>query len=267
MTDWNAIIAEALNELHADDVLTRGAILHNKVRQIASRSDLDFDSYLKDTNQKFSSVVQKVENITIHKRPNTDMFVGLAGAKWPEPTATWTPSNQHRFRPDVYDAFTRISDNHYWYLPDTDEFSKDITEDNTCVKIPVPPVTLNSLLDQRLKFAQESEAPEELKKAIERSPNPLAAFQAAISELRLGQQWHRYRFDTLRNIIQDWAKQNEIEFSAQWMVLSGSERNPRSPQQLLANFAAYMTDEEIRSISVPFRAVEAMYRQIGGPDR
>ena len=267
MTDWNDIITEALKELQADAIFTRGAILHSKVNQIARRSDLDFDRHLKETNQKFSSAVQNVENIELHKRPNTDMYVGLVGAKWPESTAEWTPRNQHRFRADVYEAFTRISDSDYWYLPDTDEFSKETAQDDTRRKIGVPSATLESLLSQRRSFAEESEAHEELKKAIERSPNPLAAFQAEVAQLRLGQEWHIYKSKILRKSIEEWAEQNEIEFRPQWMESQDVGHNPQSPQQLMATFAAYMTDEEVRSISVPFRAVEAMYRSIGESKR
>lgn len=264
MTDWSDIITEALRELRADAVFTRGAILHSKVREIARRSDLDFDSYLKETNQKFSYVVQKVENIELHRRPNTDMYVGLAGAKWPESTAAWMPRHQQRFRADIYEAFTRISDSDYWYLLDADEFSNDIAQDDARRKIRVPSVTLESLLVQRRGFAEESAAHEELKRAIDRSPNPLAAFQAEINQLRLGQEWHIYKSTTLRKSIEEWAEQNKIEFSSRWIESQDTEHKPHSPQQLMATFAAYMTDEEVRSISVPFRAVEAMYRSIGG---
>ena len=264
MTDWNDIIAEALKELQADSVFTRGAILHGKVREIGRRSDLDFDNYLKETKQKFLNAVQKVENIEVHKRPHTDMYVGLVGAKWPETAADWMPKNQHRFRADVYEAFTRISDSDYWYLPGTDEFRNDVSENEPRKKIRVQSVTLESLLGQRRSFAEEIEAPEELKRAIERSPNPLAAFQAVVNQLRLGQQWHIYKSKTLRKSIDEWSERNEIEFSPGWIESEGVEHKPHSPQQLMATFAAYMTDEEVRSISVPFRAVEAMYRHMGG---
>lgn len=267
MPDWKDIIDEALKELHADSVFTRGAILHGKVREIARRYDLDFDQYLKESNQKFASAVQIVENIVLHKRPNTDMFVGFEGAEWPEITAEWTPRNQDRFRADVYEAFTRISDHDYWYLLDIDEFRNDVSPDDNRRKVRVPSVSLDSLLDQRRKFAEESEAPEELKKAIERSPNPLAAFQSEINQQRLGRKWHIYKSKTLRESIEQWAEQNEIAFSSRWTESESMEENPQSPQQLMATFAAYMTDEEIRSISVPFRAVEAMYRHIGGAGR
>lgn len=264
MTDWSDIITEALKELQADSVFTRGAILHSKIREIARRHDADFDQHLKETNQRFSSAVQQVEDIELHKRPHTDMYVGLKGAKWPEIKAEWTPRNQLRFRADVYEAFTRISDNDYWYLPDTDEFRNDVSQDETLEKIRVPSVTLESLLEQRRRFADESEAPEELRKAIERSPNPLAAFQSEVNQQRLGQRWHIYKSKALMESIEQWAEQHDIAFSLRWTESESMDDRPQSPQQLMATFAAYMTDEEVRSISVPFRAVEAMYRHIGG---
>ena len=267
MTDWNGIVTQALKELQADSVFTRGAILHGKVREIARRSDLDFDGYLKETNQKFSIAVQKVENIELHRRPNTDMYVGLVGAEWPDTTAQWTPRNQHRFRADVYAAFTRINDNDYWYIPDTDEFRNDVSQDDPRRVIRVQSVTLESLLGQRRSFAEESEAPEELRRAIERSANPLATFQAVVNQLRLGREWHIYRSKTLRKSIDEWAAESGIDFNPRWMESEDMEPRPQSPQQVMAMFAAYMTDEEVRSISVPFRAVEAMYRRIGGSDR
>ena len=55
MTDWNDIITEALKELRADAIFTRGAILHSKVSQIARKAGLDLDLYLQETKQRFSS--------------------------------------------------------------------------------------------------------------------------------------------------------------------------------------------------------------------
>ena len=172
--------------------------------------------------------------------------------------------NRNRIRADVYEAFTRISDNDYWYLLDTDEFSKDVFHDYLGKRIPVPSATLENLLKQRRSFAEESEASEELIKAIDRSANPLAAFQAEVHRLRLGLTWHNFKTKLLKESIQEWAEQNNIEFNPQWIEPHSVEQHPQTPQQLMATFATFMTDDEVRSISVPFRAVEAMYRSIGG---
>ena len=167
MANWNSVITEALNELQADTTFTRGAILRDKVNQISRRDGLDFDNFLKETNQKFSSVVEHVEDIEIHKRPDTDMYVGLKGAKWPEPTEERSRWNLSRFREDVYEAFTRIGESDYWYLPDTDEFRQDVAKDDSRRKIAIPPVTLEGLLNRR-RFAEKVDA--HATRAIERSP-------------------------------------------------------------------------------------------------
>lgn len=264
MKEWNGIINEALLELKADEIYTRGAILHNKVSQIAKSCGLDLDQYLKETKQKFSSAIQNLENnVEIHKRPNTDMYVGLPGATWPSSAVERERMSRNRIRADVYEAFTRISDSDYWYLLDTDEFRKDVSHDYPGKKIAVPSATLESLLKQRRSFAEESEAPEELIKAIERSANPLAAFQTEIYRLRLGLAWHNFKTSVLKESIQEWADQNSIAFNPQWVEPHNVEQHPQTPQQLMATFATFMTDDEVRSISVPFRAVEAMYRSIG----
>ncbi len=267
MPNWNEIITKALRELEADTTLTRGAILRSKVNQIASDSEFDFDAYLKDSAQKFSSVVERIDNVVIYKRPNTDMFVGFKGAEWPDSVNGEIREYRKRFRADVYEAFTRISDSAYWYFPDTDQFTQNISGNASRMKIPLPSVTLGDLLNQRREFAEQSETKDELLKALMHSPNPLAAFQSAISRQRLGRAWHNYKSERLEEQIQAWAKENDIQFRPHWIDSSESQENSLSPQQLMAHFATFMTDDEIRAVPVPFRAVEAMYRNISGSNR
>ena len=262
MTDWSSIITRALKELNADTTLTRGAILRNKVVQISDDEGVDFVAYLEGSNQRFVSVVEKVDNVVIRRRPHTDMFVGLEGADWPDSAGQEIEGSGKRFRADVYEAFTRINDRTYWYFPDTDEFTKNVFENDLRVKVGIPPVTLEDLLSQRRAFAEQSEATDELLKAIERSPNPLAAFHAAIGRQRLVSSWNKYNSERLADKIESWANSNGIDFRAQWIDSSRAHENPQSPQEILAHFSSFMTDDEIRAVSVPFRAVEAMYRKI-----
>lgn len=266
MPDWDGTITRALKELHADSTLTRGAILKSKVNEIAKGSGLDFDTYLNETGQKFSSVVEQVNGVVIHRRPNTDMFVGLGDATWPDSTSSASRAYDKRFRADIYEAFTRISERDYWYLSETDEFTNEVLTNAPHRRIPVPSVTLDHLLSQRRIFAEEhvtASAKDELIRAIDRSPNPLAAFQAEVSRQRLGQAWHSYKSKLLTEQIEEWADDNEVHFLPNWVESGESQQSQESPQQLMARFATFMTDEEVRSIAVPFRAVEAMLKGIG----
>ena len=273
MPNWDEIVIQALRELKADSTLTRGAILRNKIEEISKISGDDFSAYLKESDQRFLQVLQKIEDVVIHRRPNTDMFVGIEGAEWP--TLGGGGSDQYhqskfpRLRSDLYDALTKISDRTYWYLPDSDEFTQEVPENESRRKIALPTVTLDQLREQRRGFAeQQSQEPkEELKRATDHSANPLADFQSVINRQRLGQSWHRYKSERLMEQIQIWAKQNTIEVSSSWLESDQSQENRQSPQQIMAHFAAFMTDDEIRSISVPFRAVEAMYRNINAAPR
>ena len=269
MSIWNNVIIQSLKELKADATFTRGAILRSKVSQVAESQGYDFDKYLKDSNQKFAAVVEQIPDVVIHRRPNTDMFVGLKGAEWPNsiPPEMREQGKGHReeesrswFRADIYTAFTRISDNTYWYYPDTDEFTQQASDDQR-EKFAVPSVTLDGLLSQRRSFAEQQDN-EELRQSIDYSPNPLAAFQTAIHRLRLNRQWHNYKTERLIEQITSWAKANDIENLSEWMESNRVQEDIQSPQQLMAHFASFMTDDEIRSISVPFRAVEEMYRSV-----
>ena len=271
MPNWNNIITKSLRELKADVTFTRGAILRNKVTQVAEDQGYDFDKYLRDSKQKFSAVVEQTENIVVHKRFSTDMFVGLRGAKWPDsvPPEIREPGNRFRgqeyrnwFRDDIYEAFTRISGSTYWYFPDTDEFAQRASDDDERAKIAIPQVTLDSLLAQRRDFAEQQESKEKLIEAIAYSPNPLAEFQNAIHEHQLNRLWHNYKTEKLVEQITDWAKSSSIDNRPEWMDSNRSQEDLQSPQQLMGHFASFMTDDEIRSISVPFRAVEEMYRSI-----
>lgn len=267
MPDWNAIINQALRELKADVTFTRGAVLRNKIEEICKESEDDFDAYLKGSNQRFVQVIQQVSGVAIRRLPDTDMFVGLEGADWPEfrvgeSEGSGQPKSR-RFRSDVYDAFTKISDRGFWYFSDFDEFTQEIPASDSRIKISLPAVTLDQLREQRRSFAalQSDDLNEELIRATDRSANPLAQFQAMISRHKLGQKWHKFKADTLMEQIQNWAKENSIEFRPSWVESDQAQESRKSPQRLMADFAFLMTDDEIRSISVPFRAVEALYRK------
>lgn len=268
MPNWNEIIIQALGDVKAEVTFTRGAILRNRIDEICAESNDDFGAYLKDSGQRFVEAVRQVPNVVIHRRPNTDMFIGFEGSEWPESisgeTRGWQPSNVSRFRPDIYAAFTQVSDRRFWYFPDTDVFTQEIEVNNSRKKFELPELTLKDLTDQRRNFAfeQEKGPQDELLITIDRSSNPLARFQSAIKSNRLGESWHKFKSESLMKQIDDWAAEKGIDFRQSWLETEQRLENRQSLQQLMADFSSLMTDDEIRSISVPFRAVEALYRKI-----
>ena len=268
MTDWNQVILQALEELDSRNILTRGAKLRDKVAEIVSEQGTDLQAYLSSTDQRFVNLLDGIPEVVVHKRPGTDMYVGFQGAAWPAITGGESRKYHQgtvKLRQDLYDALTRISERIYYYVPSQDVFTQDPAEGESTERIALPPVTLDDLLTQRREFATQQttdDSTTNLLNAIDHSPNPLAEFQISLSRLRLGRAWHLFKANSLKNTVDKWAQENEIPVSPSWVGEEWRESVEETPQRLMARFAGFMTEEEIRATLVPFRAVEAMIREL-----
>ena len=187
------------------------------------------------------------------------MLVGLRGAALPEygerkPLPT--------IRKDVYEAFTRVTPGHFWYLPQEDAFR--YSADQIDGSIPVPRVSLEQLIERRKTYYEQVEdtaARESLRAALEYSAHPLADFYRTVAEHRLLASWHGFNYQTLRDQITKWASENDIHPVEHWFI-QWPTKTPElvdTPQTILAEVARHMQDEEIRALPIPFRAVEQMY--------
>ena len=268
MPDWNQIILQALEELDSRKILTRGAKLRDKVAEIVSEQGADLQAYLGSTDQKFVDLLDGMPEVVVHRRPGTDMYVGLQGAAWPAITGRESKKYHQgivKLRQDLYDALTRISERSYYYVPSRDVFTQNPTEEESTEQIALPPVTLDDLLIQRREFARQQtteDSTTNLLNAIDHSANPLADFQASLTRLRLGRDWHLYKANSLKNIVEKWAQENAMPVSPSWIGEEWRESVEETPQRLMARFARFMTEEEIRATLVPMRAVEAMFREL-----
>lgn len=268
MTDWKQVILQALEELDSRNILTRGAKLRDKVAEIVSEQGTDLQAYLSSTDQKFVDLLDGISEVVVHRRPGTDMYVGFHEAAWPAVTGGES-RRYHRgtvkLRQDLYDALTKISERIYYYVPSRDVFTQDSIEEESTERIALPPVTLDDLLTQRREFAKEQttdDAITNLLNAIDHSAKPLADFQASLSRFRLSSAWHLFKADDLKNAVEKWALENRLPVSPSWIGEEWRESVEETPQRLMARFAGFMTEEEIRAILVPFRAVEAMIREL-----
>ncbi len=262
MTDWNSLVREALKRLRADETFVRGAKLRGHVAALGLERGEDLDGFLQETKQKFGKLVEEDPDVVVHRPVGTDMLVGFRSAPWPSPVAGEMTERRHgiRFRQDVYAALTLITDRPFYYVQSRDEFTQDPQEGDH--RIDLPSVALEILLEQRRQFAEgqaSDDVKKELQRAIDRSPNPLVDFQRAIGFQSLGREWHDFKATVLMERLEEWAQHNGIEVSPSWLAEQRPMDTRLSPQDLLARFAQYMTDEEVRSMQVPFRALEEMY--------
>ena len=266
--DWAAMMHRALEALGADKVLVPGAKLRQQLEVLAAEEGADLGAYLYDNRIKFAELVERDSKIVVYRRPGTDMSVGFQGAAWPSTRSGAAKARQTsgvRLRRDAYAAFTRISDQPYYYIPNDDRFTIDAAEATQAIE--VPRVTLEGLVSIRRAFAEQLAEPDsrdELLRALDYSPNPLSDFQRTVLALHLGRLWHQFNVQTLKSQLTQWAEENRISLSQTWFE-DDAESSSRtvSPQELLAQLARHLTDDEVRQLRLPFAAFEAMYSELG----
>lgn len=260
MADWGSLVEQALQNLGADKICVPGAKLHAEVRRLGVPDD--FVAYLGARGLSFRQFLEDLKTekaLDIHLRGPADMLVGFRGAALPElgerkPLPT--------IREDVYEAFTRATPGHFWYLPAEDAFRYNA--DELDASTPVPPISLDQLIERRRRYSNQVEhaaARDSLLAALEYSANPLTGFYRAVASHRLVVSWHGFNYQTIRDEITKWASENNIDPVEHWFIQRPA-KTPElvdTPQTILGELARYMEDEEIRALPIPFRAVEQMY--------
>jgi hypothetical protein len=261
MTVWVELVEEVLTDLGGRTTCVPGAKLHTEVSKIGFRKSEDFGEYLRAQAVTFSQFLERNPKLTVHRRPGADVLVGFDGAILP--VRTRGARDYTVLREDVYSAFTRISPNPYVYVPTTDLFTTQPGE--AIDPVDVPAITLDDLLVQRKEFAkslESEEARDGLTRSIERSPTPLISFQRTVNALGISRQWHDFKYRDVKASIEKWATEKGVAVSQGWFSQQSDIPPIESPQTILSELARHMTDEEIRSIAIPFRAVEELYRAL-----
>ena len=265
MIEWARLIEDTLGELDGRSVCVPGAKLHTEVSKAALRKTEDFSQYLRDEGKSFADFLAGIPGISLHKRRGTDMLVGFDGAALPAPEREGRarPREYLHLRQDVYAAFTRISSEPYLYIRNSDEFTTEEAEAADSVQ--VPSVTLDDLLEHRRSFAnsvEDEDKRDHLLKAVGFSSNPRANFHRTLIELGLLRHWYEFNYKLIRQKVTEWAGANNIEIPQEWFAPREGVQPVDSPQQTLSELARYLSDDEIRGLSIPFRAVEEMYRAL-----
>ena len=265
MPDWVSLVEEALNDLGGRNVCVPGAQLHSEVSKRVSKEGTDFGADLRGQGITFRQYLERFESLTVHVRPGADMLVGFHGASLPtQPERpAGGPREFLRIRDDVYSAFTRISPTPFVYVHNVDRFTTEPGDEADTVQ--VPPVTLEGLVGHRRAFVtsvEDDQASDELKRSIERSANPLADFQRTVIALRLSRRWHDFSYRAVRSEIEAWAKESGLEVPEAWFSPLAQAQPPGTPLDVLVVLGRHMTEEEIRGLAVPFRAVEELYRAL-----
>lgn len=255
MADWDEIVRAALQKLGADSVMVTGAKLRHEIDIVSADTDFHLQDHLRMSPLTFSQLVEAAEGVTVVRRPGTDMLVGFDGAKMPLATG---PKNSRRLlgtglRKDVYGAFTRVTIVPFAYEPATDQFKPmDEAEGRT---VQVPQRTFDDLVEDRRRFAGtlSTEVRERIEQGLAHTTQPLGEFQTLVGKLRIARDWHAFHMERLRELIGTWATDNNLVIRDSWFERSSSSR--RTAQAVLARLARHMTEDEIRGLRIPFRAI------------
>ena len=264
MADWNELVVTALNNLGADEKATRGAILRDEVESLAIQEGNNLQEYLNASSIKFGQLVTSTPGVSVRKLPGTDMFVGLSSIviSDEELRKTNIRHEQHRIRPDLFEAFTR-ADSHFYYEPNLDRF---VDSPVSFSVIETPMITFKTLLDRRRRYAKQVGGVVGIR--LENSftaasdPEALTNFTAAVRDSDLAGDWHEFNVKLIREEVVEWASNNSLSVSPNWFQSRAVRSRTQSPQQTLRLVSRFMTDDEVREISLPFRAVEEMLDEL-----
>ncbi len=252
--DWPGLVTKAIRELHGDSVQVKGAKLHAKVAELAAEQGESLAEYLKSSGVKFNVLVQSVPDVVVLISAGTDMSVGLQGARPP------IRLGKRRIRPDVFQAFTRVDERPFFYDSALDRFTQDPVSSSA---VELPRVTWENLREDRIAFAKS--LPDEAVTEELMHPASLASlkgFHSMVMERGLRSSWVDFNVNSVASRIQAWAETEGISIRPEWITEVISRHAGSSPQEVLVALARYLTDEEIRDLAIPFRAVEQMFREL-----
>ena len=258
MPDWNSLTLEALRTLGADSVMVPGAKLHQEMVKIGSRSSFDVFAHVASSGQPFSVLTGQVAGVVVHKRPGSDMLVGLEGATPPPFDKPFENSagSAGTLRRDVYEAFTKLSPVPCVYLPGSDRFVPANRAEGPSIR--VPEVTLEGLIREREEFVNSlhPDVQPPLLDALKHSANPLADFHHELRNSGFIGEWVSACTNLLRSRVIEWARENDVEPRDSWFSRNPS-RMATTTHQAMERLIPHLTVDEIRDLKIPFRAGEA----------
>jgi hypothetical protein len=261
--DWAAWIHEILQqEINRTGRPVPGA----KLRSLAaSRARAEGHTFPPPgASKSFSDFLQDyVPQAQVVRQPGTDMLV--LPAKRPDLLPT---GRDFHVRKDMYDAFTTFSNSASpWYDAQTDRAtwrSDDELELGGLIRI--PKTTVDAEVALRREFANTVE-PRSVQGTLESSLSealPLRAFSTVLARQGLLQRWHGFRSQRVRERIEAWARDNNLQWKATWLVARREPGLPTVAQALavkaddvplISAALGRLEAEDLRRVMIPLDVV------------
>jgi hypothetical protein len=251
LEDYRTAVESSLRALGGQEHYVTGARLLSEVQKQAS-SVGDFRSELNEAKLKFSKYLQQyLPDLQVHVRGAADMMVGFPGARFE------TPEAPGEFRADAYSAFSKGSPQAFVYDASTDEFTTRSADG-----VPVPRFDRADSIAERQRFIESVVADSQIKTTLTESlsqEKPFTAFRHALEATGLTNTWHAFKNRQIRASIEKWAIDNGVAVRESWFRSTPKIDSRATMMKLIS----VMTEDEIRSLRIPFRAVESYLRNRG----
>ncbi len=252
--DLKQIVLEALQDAPKDRRLL-GSTLGNLAARVAAAHGFVFKHELKRAGLTMKRLLEQMQEIRIRPAAvGPDFEVTTSDGNFQETKST---EGAQQLRKDIYDAFTRLRDEPLFYDPVYDKFHRDGTDES---RIIVPPITIDILIDDRQKFAAtvaDANVSAALERALQTPSVALTNFKNTIDQAGLKPEWYSAVAELVKARIQGWVAQSGLIFREEWLRFE-QRSHARDPRQTLNDIAKYMTDQEVRALSIPLRAIEAL---------
>jgi len=231
---WKDVLLTALDRGKATgSSALPGSKLRGLVVEVARERALGFPPP-EFEGQKFGRFLAHFKDrgcIVIRTRDGQDVLV--APSDEPERLVDVPGDGQQAtgLRHDLFSAFSTVSSQHAFYRKSDDKFvwlpQEEAVPDGY---VPVPAITFGLLTERCIRFGQQLSSEERKVKLEEalRQPRPIAAFTAAVRDLKLQSQWHAFRVREILDRVTAWADAQHIAFQSSWITNSVDGKRPES---------------------------------------
>lgn len=266
-TNWSSMIYEALARARrAPSEPVSGARLRQTLAARAEEVGASLPDVLRERGVPFSRFLEsEAPHLRIVRRVGTDMLVATSIEEIPQERLGAPVAAVYKgIRQDFYQALTRLgAPQPMCYDPGSDGVVPcPPSESGQDTFVPLPPASLPEHIQLRRSFAEDRDPL--LLTALHDEGQALGAFRAAVQKLGLTSEWHSFQYDALSAKLLDWASSHRIEVQPGWFVtLPPKREDPLSKRAgmgyVLKLLADHMTDEELKEVRIPLRAVHEFW--------
>jgi len=249
--DLESLLLEAYDACVQRRSPVTGAALATELKKRAAAASINLPETLKGERTTFLQFVRNSKVVEPIERPQRDFLVHRKGDVSVD---TIESRDAVSLRPDIYDAFTKLRREAIYYNRDLDRFEPQNNGGPA-----VSPISITDAIKPREIYAQQQDpAIRDEWLALLGQSQPLRRFAKAVQERKLTEAWRTYFSRYTSDRMKAWATASKVVVPVTW-YFSKARLVTLDPRSMLRELTDVMSDDEIRTLSIPLRAVEAFW--------